>query len=149
MHSLTWRETYAGLLPQQLIDLVTPEFALRSTLTHPMETTYLAVLDGTVIGFADFADPARPPIDYPDCSEITSLYVLAKDQGRGVGRALFESTISHTANPSRVALWAFIGNVRAIGFYEHCGFHRTGKTQAEDDGQNLEIELANFNTDRA
>ena len=149
VHALTWRETYHGLLPQSLIVLVTPDFALRSTLAHPMETTYLALLDDAVIGFADFADPARPPIAHPNCSEITSLYVLAEYQGRGVGRALFETTISHTAHPNRVALWAFLCNARAIGFYEHCGFHTTGKTQTEDDGRNPEIELANFDTDGA
>ena len=147
VHSVTWRETYSGLLPQPLIDLVTPEFALRATLTHPLETTYIAIASAKVIGFTDFSDPARPPIDYPNCSEITSLYVLAEYHGQGVGRVLFETAIAHAAHPDRVALWAFLGNEHAIGFYEHCGFHQTGRTQTEDDGKNPEIELANFNTD--
>ena len=40
----------------------------------------------------------------------------------------------------------FRGNDRARAFYEHMGFHLTGRTQDADGIAGAEVELANFDT---
>lgn len=102
-----------------------------------------AMRTGRVIGFTEVLCTPRPPIDRPGAAELAALYVLTSRHRRGTGRALVEAAIQAIDNP-RLALWAADWNSNAIAFYEHIGFHRTGRTQTEDDGANREIELINF-----
>ncbi|KFI45557.1 Ribosomal protein S18 acetylase RimI [Bifidobacterium bohemicum] len=139
----TWRETYKGLLPQWLVDRITPEFALSVTKRHDPATVFVAFVDGRLVGFAEFCDPARPPSDYPETAELASLYVLKQCQGLGIGRRLVESVFAAVSRP-RLVLWVFDGNLKAQAFYRHMGFEPTGRFQLEDGGELRSSEFANF-----
>lgn len=169
VHAQTWRETYEGKLPQELIDLVSPEFALDLTkrfAADPNEVMLVALerddgsdsietrlgpnvpkandLSGArVIGFAEVLRVPRAPIDRHEAAELASLYVLKSEHRHGVGRALVEAAASAIGN-RRLALWVFDGNENAQGFYQHIGFHPTGLKQTEDDGSNPELEMINY-----
>lgn len=157
-----WRELTADHLPRHIADAITPDYALQLTRRHaekPNQMTLVAIEyrdnDGTapaadsirdtgrVIGFTEVLCTPRPPINHPGAAELAALYVLTSRHRRGTGRALVEAAIQAIDNP-RLALWTPDWNSNAIAFYEHIGFHRTGRTQTEDDGANREIELINF-----
>ena len=59
-------------------------------------------------------------------------------QGRGVGRALLEATISACPH-ERVSLFVHRDNAAALGFYAHLGFVPTGRRV--DDGPMHAMEL--------
>jgi len=79
-------------------------------------------------------------------AEVAALYVLKQYQGCGIGRRLFEEAMAATGVPNRIVVWMFRGNARACAFYEHMGFHLTGRTQDVDGVAGAEVELANFDT---
>ncbi|WEV64930.1 GNAT family N-acetyltransferase [Bifidobacterium sp. ESL0732] len=145
VHSQTWHETYQGKLPQWLVDKITPEFALEVTKRHDPANVFVALVDDEVVGYAESANPARKPSDYPNCAELAAIYVLNRCHGLGIGRKLAQAVFD--ALPTkRVVLWVQESNDKAQGFYRHIGFHPTGKVQIEDDGASKELEYANFDT---
>lgn len=143
VHSQTWHETYQGKLPQWLVDKITPEFAFEVTKRHDPASVFVALVDDEVVGYAEFANPAREPSDYPNCAELGAIYVLNRCQGLGIGRKLAQAVFD--ALPTkRVVLWVLEFNDKAQGFYRHIGFHPTGQVQTEDGGASKELEYANF-----
>ncbi|PLS26421.1 GNAT family N-acetyltransferase [Bifidobacterium parmae] len=144
VQSRTWRELNQGHIPQDIVDAITPQFALKLTQAHakdPGQITLVAFADGHVIGFAELLHTPRPPIERPDAAELASLYVLESWHRHGVGRMLVEAGRQAVGN-DRLALWVFRFNDNARGFYRHIGFHETGLTQTEDLGP--ELEMANY-----
>ena len=151
LHSALWRSTYAGMLPQEVLDAVTPGFALEVTRRHAAEpdTAQFVALedDGAgnrhVVGFAEVMRQARPPLDRHGAPELTFLYVDAGHRRQGIARRLVEAAQEAMGGP-RLVLWVFDGNEPATTCYHAMGFHFTGETQAEDDGTNRESAMANF-----
>ena len=127
VHAQTWQETYRGLLPDELNDTITPQFAVDVTRRLTSLRTLVAKIDGRIV--LDGVDGA---------AEVGNLYVLREFQGRGVGRALLETALSRIGERD-VVLSAFSSNAAALGFYEHMGFERTGVTF--DEGSMEETEL--------
>lgn len=141
MQSQTWRELNQGNIPQGIVDAITPRFALKLTETHvkdPDQVTLVALDGDHVIGFAELLCTPRPPISRPEAAELASLYVLTGRHRRGVGRMLVEAGKRAVGN-DRLALWVAGFNGNAQGFYQHIGFHETGRTQTEDMGPELEM----------
>ncbi|MCH9276624.1 GNAT family N-acetyltransferase [Bifidobacterium amazonense] len=141
VQSRTWRELNQGKIDQRIVDLITPQFALKLTETFvkdPDQVTLVALDDDKVIGFAELLRTPRPPIDRPGTAELASLYVLNDHHRHGVGRALVEAGKQAIGN-DRLALWVVGFNTNAQGFYRHIGFHETGRTQTEDMGPELEM----------
>lgn len=67
--------------------------------------------------------------DYgPDFLEIERIYVLEHYHGNGYGRLLIEHAISQARalNKSSVWLGVWQKNPKAIAFYKHLGFKKTG-----------------------
>ena len=61
--------------------------------------------------------------------ELFKLYVDPMFQSRGFGKALLEFV---TEEKGVTWLWALEKNIRALAFYEHNGFTRTGEKVFED-----------------
>lgn len=146
VHSRTWRETYDGMLPRPIVQLVSPDFAKNVTLRHGTDGyahTMLVFAGPRVIGFSEWLDTPRPPYKDPDphaptAVEIGSIYLLRAYQHRGIGTKLMDATIAAAGSPKRVMLWVVDKNSPAQKFYSHYGFRPTGQIQEEDNGQTVE-----------
>lgn len=135
-----WQETYAGLLPDDFNRIITPEFIRSVRGRVGVSTTFVAVMDGELVGFCDYLPHERhnPERGYP---ELASLYVLRAAQGMGLGRCLVEQAVAEMpAGP--VSLLVFEGNTRAIGFYNHLGFRPTGICLEDSGVTEVEMILA-------
>ncbi|AIZ43990.1 acetyltransferase [Deinococcus radiopugnans] len=116
VHVTSWRETYAGLMPDDFLERMTNdemrqrrEMGWERTLSQRLETVLVAEQDGAVVAFAS-AGPAR---DHPDYEmELMTLYVLKSAQGRGLGRALFGEMLRalSAAGFENLALWVLEAN---------------------------------------
>lgn len=141
VQSRAWKELNQGVLPQELVDIISPEFALKLTIKQaedPNQITLIALDDEKVIGFADFLHTPRPPIERPEAAELASLYVLNAYHGRGIGRLLLETGM-HAIGNDCIALYVADFNANAQGFYTHMGFHTTDLRLTEDIGDQLEM----------
>ena len=135
VQSRTWRELNQGHIPQDIVDAITPAFALKLTRGHaadPNQVVLIALADDRVVGFIELLRTPRPPINRPEAAELASLYVLESEHRHGVGRALVEAGRQAVGN-DRLVLWVVGFNTNAQGFYE------TGLTQTEDMGPELEM----------
>ena len=61
-----------------------------------------------------------------DGDELDWLYVAPEQQGRGVGSALVRHAMA--CRPDGLALWTFVSNAPARGFYEAHGFRAVRET---------------------
>lgn len=139
VHVQTWFETYEGLVPDAWSrENITPEKMRALQLQRGFERTFVACLDGRIVGFASFEPVARAFVGRSDVSEVSSIYVLREFQGTGAGGALLEAALGSCPNDD-VVLFVLEGNDQAIGFYEHLGFERTGRRV--DDGPMRDLEM--------
>ena len=127
LHGEAWRETYCGLLPEVLLDdpggRLERESTWHAVLKYSRELDAVFLLcDGTgrPVGFAS-AGPAREPdLDYP--AELYTIYLIRAAQGRGWGKALWNTVLDHLGGRS-FYLWSHSGNP-TTGFYERLGGQR-------------------------
>lgn len=145
VHWQTWRETYAGLVPEERLGAAALERRRgqwRSRIAEPRAGDVLRVgeVEGAVVGFA-MAGPGRldeGPAAYaaeegdgfvglPAGQELEALYVLAAHHGTGVGQALLDAVVA----PGAAYLWVARDNPRARGFYRRNGFVEDGAEVVE------------------
>lgn len=126
VHRDSWRTTYAGILP---LDVIARQASRRSEATwrhwlaasRGISATWIAERPGEgIVGFA-LCGPAREPIEGLD-AEIHALYVLQSHQRRGAGRALVRAAARHFVRNGYFGfyLWVLRAN-RARLFYEAMG----------------------------
>ena len=126
VHRDSWRTTYAGILP---LDVIAREAGRKSeamwrrrlALQAAGAATWIAERSGNeIVGFASCGD-ARSPIEGLD-AEIYALYVLQAHQRRGAGRELVRACARHFVRQGLFGfhLWVLKAN-RARMFYEAIG----------------------------
>ena len=72
--------------------------------------------NGEVVGLADAGPPRHDDSPFP--LELYSIFVLARAQGSGLGKALLEAALGD----SPAYLWVLEENVKAQAFYRRQGF---------------------------
>ncbi len=129
VHVATWRDAYAGLLPDEFLAGLDPrEWAerRRARLIAPAEGTFELVFEseGRVAGFVS-GGPSRD--GFPG-GEVYAIYVDPGCQGRGAGRRLLAAAerVLAAAGFTDASLWVLADNHPARGFYEAQGWHGDG-----------------------
>lgn len=131
VHRESWRSTYAGILPLEVIAVNAgrkSEAAWQRRLARgaPDEVTWIAEEAGAIVGFANCGD-ARHSLEGLE-AEIYALYVLQDRQRLGAGRALVRACARHFVRHGQFGfyLWVLKAN-RARLFYEAMGGHEIGE----------------------
>ncbi|WP_409466269.1 N-acetyltransferase family protein [Amycolatopsis sp. GA6-003] len=136
VHVASWQAAYAGLLPDDFLSALSIETRERfwaSNLADPSRphTILTARVANEVIGFAVFG-PSRDDDATPKTGELSSIYLLPSEWGRGTGRALHEECLRSLSTRFETAtLWVLSTNTRARAFYERAGWVPDGKTKVE------------------
>ena len=128
VHVAAWREAYAGLLPGRLLRSLSVEEAIlkwRPILSVPRPAVFVAMRpDQTLAGFGS-CGPQRAAELVADgfAGEVEAIYLLAAEQGRGLGRRLMavmaQALIAR--GQGSAALWVLRDHQRSRGFYEALG----------------------------
>ena len=119
----SWRETYRGLMPDDVLDDPSSgaagavRSAALSDPQHSQNKIAVAELDGQLVGVG-MSGPARDE-DATWDRQLYILYTYAAVHGLGVGAALLDAVIEPTAS---AALWIADPNPRAQAFYSKHGF---------------------------
>lgn len=124
----TWRAAYRGLMPDEAIarfDVAARQRLWRDALARerrPGSATFVAELDGEVVGFADVG-ACR---DEEDAGELYAIYLLPSCWDRGIGRALLERAEEslRSSGFARAILWVMEGNERGERFYRAGGWEQ-------------------------
>ena len=142
VHCRAWEETYRGLIPDAVLDSMTPEAVEAAVRALPTETLVAEGPEG-LAGFACFLPEARAFTARRNTSEIAALYLLRSVQGLGLGRRLLEAALDHLPPHQDVVLYVLDKNRRAIRFYESMGFRLTGRTLRQETagGPMAELEM--------
>lgn len=129
VHVATWRDAYAGLLPDEfLAGLDVGEWAgrWRGWLAAPDDGVFALVFeaDGRIRGFVS-GGPSRD--EFPG-GEVYAIYVDPACQGRGAGRRLLAAAtrLLTDAGFTGASLWVLSGNHPSRGFYESQGWRCEG-----------------------
>lgn len=111
-----WQDAHAKILPAELRRLRTLE-SFRDRLQAALSNTRVVGPRGKRVGFC---------ITKGD--ELYQLYVSAESRGMGAAAALIADAEARLSESGVKTAWlaCAIGNDRAAGFYEKCGWNRVG-----------------------
>lgn len=136
VHVAAWRENYRGLVPDTVLNSLSPErraFEWADRLKRDDDETVLVAEDegGHVVGFGA-CGPQRPD-GLPYEGEFYALYVLRQAQRRGFGRRLMRAMSARLAEGGHgtATLWVLRENLAARQFYATLGGKRLGDAGAE------------------
>ncbi|MEO8608236.1 MAG: GNAT family N-acetyltransferase [Chloroflexota bacterium] len=140
----TWRTTYKGIMPDELLANLTVESRLeiwRGPLSNPDSPSiiYVAEADGQIIGFAAGGPERSGHALYK--VEIYAIYLLQAYQGRGIGRALMQAVVGRLIDKGFTAMliWVAAKNP-ATHFYAALGGQPfASKTESFGGGEVEEI----------
>ena len=126
VHVAAWRETYAGLVPGEMIkrlDVRQRAERWRAILSarEAATATFVACEGNGVIGFSSCgAQRDAGLVNLGFSGEISAIYILQRMHRRGVGRGLMSAAASHLVSQDHAgaALWVLSKNSLARGFYE-------------------------------
>lgn len=129
-HIAAWRETYTGLVPDEVVVASTKVDVRRALWSGRLAARDKAIFvvagDDAVLGFAcasPMADYPRDRLPIPGFGAyLDALYLLKAVQGRGLGRALLARIAARLidADIASLALHVLATNP-SVAFYRHCG----------------------------
>ncbi|MBN8951187.1 MAG: hypothetical protein BGP09_34770 [Rhizobium sp. 60-20] len=131
VHVAAWNETYAGLLPEAMLAGQSAE--ARSAmwariLGDPSAAAGTAVYviedQASIVGFGSCGHQRDPRLrELGFAAEISAIYLLRSQQGKGFGRALMGAMTAEIRSRGHdaVALWVLKENAAARDFYRHMG----------------------------
>jgi ribosomal protein S18 acetylase RimI-like enzyme len=93
------------------------------------ETTFVAKVDGEVIGYID------PRIDEQNHRRVGAIYVAPEAQGKGIGGKLMNQVLDWYGRDQDVYLEVISYNQNAINFYKRFGFVQTDTVVPPEEGR--------------
>jgi ribosomal protein S18 acetylase RimI-like enzyme len=139
VHVETWRDAYAGLLPDKhllRLNQNTHAIAWSRNLSHPdgRRCAMVAVVQDEIAGFVNFG-PARENRPKNE-GEVFMLYVATDWRERGVGRSLLKAAFGalERTGSNAASVWCLAENTSAIGFYQRLGGKRIAESRQENVG---------------
>lgn len=143
VHIDAWRVAYRWLVPDERLENL--DYArretlfLRSTRDGP-EETYVALEEGTVIGFLTLGRCRDEDVDAESVGEIWGIYLAPGRWRRGVGTRLcrYGESLLRARGCRSAVLWVFAGNTNARRFYEAMGYTPDGASKTLEVGAALE-----------
>lgn len=117
VHARCWRETYAGLVPEEVFDArerTGVERWQRGLSDPDRAPTWVAIRGDDVLGFSGAVAVGPGQVR---SLELTMLYLLAAEHGTGAGQALLDVAVGDAP----CFCWVAEGNARALAFYRRNG----------------------------
>jgi GNAT superfamily N-acetyltransferase len=125
----TWKSAYRGMIPDRILDQMSIDNPPRrsktpDTLITNSRRAFVALDDAKeILGFAVGGLPRSTDWNYE--SELWAIYVLPSEQGRGIGKKLFNALASELSKDYKnLIIWVLEANLSSHKFYESMGGKR-------------------------
>lgn len=134
IYSEAWKKAYAGIVPDEFLNRLTPENAAPPPEKISPDNCLVYAVKGELVGLVSFG-PSRTG----EGCEIYSIYVRPDHWKSGIGSKLFAAACDKlaAAGYKKLILWTLAENIRARMFYERMGMHQTGERMIEIAGKSL------------
>lgn len=152
VHEATWRETYIGLMSEQMLDALTADAraeAWRRILAGAaghLSATYVADRGGALVAFGSCGEQRDPDFAAAGyAGEFAAIYVLKSDQRRGLGTRLMTAMMDDlkARGLTGYTLWVPRENIPARALYEQLGGKLVGQRKdAREQGVLNEVAYA-------
>jgi len=124
LHVASWREAYAGIVPQEILDGVDMAGRIARWREHLGQDgiTFVAAAGGELAGFIRAAAPEEPLVAGAD-GHIFALYILRRHARQGIGRQLLARAAAAWDGRGGRALSVGVltENAPAVAFYRALG----------------------------
>jgi ribosomal protein S18 acetylase RimI-like enzyme len=147
LHVASWRETYAGILPDELLAGLSAEArsgmwsaALNDSAGWDGTAIFVAEQEGRMVGFGACGGQRDEALKAQGfAGEIGAIYVLRIHQRAGLGKSLMSLMARKLLDRglSAATLWVLRENVPARAFYERLGGVLVGQKDDEQSGTTL------------
>lgn len=126
VHVASWRETYRGMIPDEFLNNLSIQRRTaqwENSLSDPAHTyhrAFVAVMDGQIVGFANYGYAIETASDFR--GELFAIYLLKSAHGRGIGGGLIRAAAGglHDMGAESMLVWVLKENPTRK-FYEHFG----------------------------
>ena len=139
VHVDSWRSTYKGIVPDQFLEGLSYETREQIWMAGIKENHVYIVEDenGKVVGFAAGGKERTGKYE-AYVGELYAIYLLEEQQGKGLGRLLFQSVVDDLKEKklNSMLIWALEENP-ACRFYEDLGGRKIDTTEIEIAGKKL------------
>ncbi len=122
-------DAHKGSVPDrilyQFIDASYTVEKIKEELSIPDNVYHVLEHENQVVGFSKILlNEAHKDIDRQDIVKLNRIYLLDDFHGLGLGKVLLNSIVEYAKNEEQAAIWLYtwVGNKRAIKFYERNGF---------------------------
>lgn len=128
IHVAAWQDAYKDLLPAATLDGISVQKRQafwREAIDYAEPQVLVAHLDNQIMGFAGF-DRSRDKGTPATTGEIWAIYASPIHWDKGVGLALWDAARDGLQEEgcTKVTLWTYLRNERALRFFELAGFKR-------------------------
>jgi ribosomal protein S18 acetylase RimI-like enzyme len=137
VHVRSWRESFAGIVPQAFLDKMSVERrakAFEGRFSDDDYRMYVAEAAGRgVVGFADFGKAREMFAGYE--GELYAIYLLPEFQRKGIGAGLFNQGVEFLIRSGRSSMYLLaLADSPYKSFYEKMGGQVIGRKQIEIEG---------------
>ncbi|MCV2371130.1 GNAT family N-acetyltransferase [Roseateles oligotrophus] len=128
IHVAAWQDAYKGLLPDAALDALSVQKRQafwREAIDLCEPQVMVAHIDNELMGFVGF-DRSRDKGTPSSTGEIWAMYANPIHWDKGVGLALWDAARDGLQEEgcTKVTLWSFLRNERALRFFDLAGFKR-------------------------
>lgn len=125
-HVAAWKEAYQGIVSDEVLKNLSVQRRVEqwsnslADESHPYHRTFVAEVDGQVVGFSNFGLPQIKDSGFD--GELFAIYILHAAHRMGVGRLLVREVVNGLREQGcrSMMVWVLKNNL-ARGFYERLG----------------------------
>lgn len=136
----SWHATYDDVLGEEAVDAKVDAWYdiddLRASIQREHHPLFVAVVDGTVVGFAQGGPTPEGPAD----TVVSRIYVQPDRWGAGIGTELLDRLTTALGNDGYADAWLHVlaENDVGRGFYEARGFVEVERHDTTMEGVTVE-----------
>lgn len=130
----TFYETFAAKNSKENMDMHMAQYytleKIQAELNDPCNIFLLAYSDNRLAGYAKMNDHIKEEAkELENPIEIERIYSIKEMIGKGIGKKLMETCLDIAREKNKIEIWLGVWefNYRAIEFYTHWGFEKSGE----------------------